>query len=296
MPLPRRVRRRRAVPLVCCVLAVLLTLPVFSARVMGAPPPPGAAYVALGDSYTSGPLIPNQIPESGPCERSDHDYPAIVAWTLRMQLHDVSCGGASADHMWAPQFPGAPRQLDAVGTNATLVTLGIGANDIGLLGIATTCSALGLIQPFGQPCKDYYTTGGIDQNARAIDMAAQRVADVLTAIHRHAPRARVLVIGYPDIFPETGTGCWPFVPIAAGDVPYLRSVEHALDAMLARQAADNGATYVDTYSSSVGHDVCAGVGTRWVEWLVVGSPAAPIHPNALAMLNDAAQILAALRH
>lgn len=283
-------------PIVCCALALVVSIPAFSARVMGAPLPPGGTYVALGDSYTSGPLIPNQIAESGPCQRSDHDYPAIVAWTRRMQLHDVSCGGASADHMWAPQFPGAARQLDAVGGNPSLVTLGIGANDIGLLGIASTCTALGLIQPFGAPCMDYYRAGGADQNAKAIDMVAQRVADVLTGIHRHAPRARVLVVGYPDIFPETGTGCWPFVPIATGDVPYLRWVEHALNAMLARQAADNGATYVDTYSSSVGHDVCTGVGTRWVEWLFVGSAAAPIHPNELAMLNDAAQVLAALRH
>jgi len=290
----RRVHRLRVVPVVTCLLGVLLSLPVFSARVIGAPLPPGGAYIALGDSYTSGPLIPNLIPDSGPCERSDHDYPALVAWTRKVRLHDVSCGGASTDHMWAPQFPGGPRQLDAVGGNPSLVTLGIGANDIGLVGIASTCSGLGLVHPFGQPCKDYYTAGGVDQNARAISTAALRVADVLTIIHRHAPGARVLVIGYPDIFPESGPGCWPLVPLAADDVPYLRSVEHALNAMLATQAAANGATFVDTYTSSIGHDVCTGIGTRWIEWLFVGSSAAPIHPNALAMQNDALQILAVL--
>ena len=37
----------------------------------------GREYVALGDSYTSGPLIPRQV-DAG-CARSDHNYPSIVA-------------------------------------------------------------------------------------------------------------------------------------------------------------------------------------------------------------------------
>jgi len=32
----------------------------------------------------------------------------------------------------------------------------------------------------------------------------------------------VLLAGYPDILPSQGDGCWPEVPFAFGDVPYLR--------------------------------------------------------------------------
>jgi hypothetical protein len=40
------------------------------------PPPPGSGdqYVALGDSYTAGPLIPTQLSDPAGCQRSDHNY------------------------------------------------------------------------------------------------------------------------------------------------------------------------------------------------------------------------------
>jgi hypothetical protein len=37
------------------------------------------AYVAMGDSYTSGPGIPGQVPGSLRCFRSDHNYPSLLA-------------------------------------------------------------------------------------------------------------------------------------------------------------------------------------------------------------------------
>ena len=78
----------------------------------------------------------------------------------------------------------------------------------------------------------------------------------MLGIYTDAPNARVLVVGYPAIVPNTGDGCWPVVPIAFGDVPYLRGVEKELNAMLATEAAANKATYVDTYTASIGHDAC----------------------------------------
>ncbi|MGW7017370.1 SGNH/GDSL hydrolase family protein, partial [Streptomyces sp. NPDC054951] len=49
----------------------------------------GNRYVALGDSYTSGPLIPRQVDAN--CARSDHNYPSIVAARLRnATFKDVS--------------------------------------------------------------------------------------------------------------------------------------------------------------------------------------------------------------
>jgi mannose-6-phosphate isomerase-like protein (cupin superfamily) len=35
--------------------------------------------------------------------------------------------------------------------------------------------------------------------------------------------AEVLVVGYPAIVPHTGSGCWPSLPLAWQDVPYLRA-------------------------------------------------------------------------
>ena len=73
------------------------------------------------------------------------------------------------------------------------------------------------------------------------------------------------------------------MPVAEGDVPYLRAKQEELDAMLADQAAADGARLVDVYGASVGHDGCALPPWRWVEPYVPASAAAPLHPNLLGM-------------
>jgi lysophospholipase L1-like esterase len=255
-------------------------------------------YVALGDSYTAGPGIPTQTPDSGGCGRSDHNYPRLVAAALGVsQFTDVSCGSATTAHMTAPQaLPGGLTngpQFDALTPDADLVTLGIGGNDIGFGGIIVTCVRLSLLLPVGAPCRHHYTRNG-DELGTRIDATAAKVATVLAAIRERAPKARILVVGYPVILPATGPGCWPLMPIAVGDVAWLREVEGRLNTMLADEAAAAGATFVDTYSSSVGHDVCRLPGRKWVEGLLPTAPASPVHPNALGMANSARQVLAAL--
>ncbi len=70
------------------------------------------------------------------------------------------------------------------------------------------------------------------------------------------------------------------MPFSAGDVAYLREVEKKLNAMLAEEAGDAKVDFVDTYTPTVGHDVCQLPPRKWVEGLVPTSPAAPVHPNS----------------
>jgi lysophospholipase L1-like esterase len=254
------------------------------------------AYVALGDSYTSGPGIPGQVPGSLLCFRSDHNYPSLLARAINpASFTDVSCAGAVTASMTSPQGLAAP-QFNALGPDDRLVTVGIGGNDVGFASIAVTCIALALLDPSGAPCRAHYTSAGTDQIAAAIAQTAPKIAAVLRGIHQRAPRARVLLVGYPDIVPDSASDCAPGVndPLAAGDIPWINGEEKALNRMLAAQATANGATYVNTYRSSIGHDACQVPGTRWVEGIVNVQNAFPIHPNALGMRNDARQILAVL--
>ena len=85
------------------------------------------------------------------------------------------------------------------------------------------------------------------------------------------------------------------MPIGFSDVPYLRSTEQRLNNMLATQSAANGATLVNWYGASIGHDACKGSSTRWVEPLVPTNAAAPIHPNKAGMVGGANALLAAVR-
>ncbi|MBN6544458.1 SGNH/GDSL hydrolase family protein, partial [Actinacidiphila bryophytorum] len=205
---------------------------------------PAVHYVALGDSYTSGPAIPTQVDAN--CARSNQNYPSLVAAAGKYAgFTDVSCGGATTVQMWQAQGTNPP-QLDAVTKDTTLVTLQIGGNDIGFGSIIATCAGLSVTDPAGSPCKQHYRAGGIDQLTVNVVKTAPEVAQVLRAVHRQAPHARVVVVGYPDLLPDDGVGCFPSVPFAAGDFPYLRDTEKQLNAMLAIEALVNGAEYVDT--------------------------------------------------
>ncbi|MFF4799345.1 SGNH/GDSL hydrolase family protein [Streptomyces sp. NPDC001351] len=235
-------------------------------------------YVSLGDSYTAGPLIPQQVDAN--CARSDHNYPSIVAAARKATaFKDVSCSGATTDNMWKAQGTNEP-QLDALNRDTGLVTVQIGGNDIGFSSIIGTCARLSSQDPTGDPCRRSYASSGIDQLTLAIARTAPKIDAVLRAVHARAPHARVLVVGYPDLLPDDGIGCYPAVPFAAGDFAYLRDTGKRLNLMLRLVAEWDRAKYVDTYAPTVGHDMCKSPDVRWIEPLQPASPAAPAHPNA----------------
>ncbi|MGH3430372.1 MAG: SGNH/GDSL hydrolase family protein [Terriglobales bacterium] len=277
------------------LIAALAAEPSFAAAAQR----PDNPYVALGDSYTAAPGVPKQ--DASGCLRSDHNYPSLVAATLKpSKFTDVSCSGATTVEMTKAQTSNGATinqpQFKALNRKTRLVTISIGGNDAGFGSIATTCFKLGQTNPTGSPCEDHYTAGGKDQLAAAVKATAPKVGRVLQSIRSRAPHAKVLLVGYPTILPDSGNGCFPELPLAAGDVPYVRGFANSLNAMLASQAKRAHATYVDTHKPTVGHDVCQPTGTRWVEGVKPTSPAAPLHPNALGQQAMATAVLAALRH
>ncbi|MFH9400952.1 SGNH/GDSL hydrolase family protein [Streptomyces sp. NPDC017638] len=276
----RPARRLRAAALAAvlggCVLAGAATAPPAAARPGGHGP--AAAYAALGDSYTSGPGIPAQV-DAG-CARSNHNYPSVVAAERHPRTFtDVSCGGATTAEMWRAQG-GNPPQLDALDRHTGLVTVQIGGNDVGFGPIIETCARLAAQDLAGNPCERAYRASGRDELALAVLRTAPKVGRVLRAVRARAPHARVLVVGYPALLPDDGSGCFPQVPFARGDFPYLRDTEKRLNRMLRLVAGANRAEFVDTYGPTARHDMCQAPADRWIEPLRPAAPAAPAHPNA----------------
>ncbi|GAA3520542.1 SGNH/GDSL hydrolase family protein [Actinocatenispora rupis] len=252
-------------------------------------------YVALGDSYTSGPLIP--LPRLDPvgCWRSTGNYPARVAYALRAASYtDVSCGGADTTDMTASQsvpLGSNPPQFDALRPDTELVTIGIGGNDFGVFGsVISDCPPLRAGDPTGNPCQRHFTVDGVDTLRQKIDQTRVRVADVVRGVHQRSPQARVLVVGYPRIAPESGT-CPAVLPFADGDYPWLNGIEEYLNGALASASADAGADFVDTFPASYGHDACAGT-AAWINGQSLSPTAAPYHPNAAGMAGVAAVVVA----
>jgi len=245
-------------------------------------------YVALGDSYSAGPLIPQQRPDSIACVKSTNNYPAFLATYLAMPVYtDVTCSGAETSDMRERQdtiVPGpAPApQLDALTPTTDLVTLGIGGNDYGLFGsMISKCEELRAQDPEGAPCKEYYTVDGEDTKKRDARRIEERVAEVVREIAERAPAADVFVLGYPRLLPTRGT-CAE-VPFAAGDYRWGDQVERTLNRSIRDAAEENGATFIDLYPASEGHDACAG-DDAWIN----GSELKPLeaanfHPYLVGM-------------
>ena len=282
-----RIRRLRA-PAVAAALALAAML---------APVPVEAApgtYVALGDSYAAGPLIP--APE-GPwgCLRSSNNYPKLLAGRLGVELRDATCSGAQTDDMASSQNVSPepnPPQFDRLDPEVELVTLQIGGNDIGFGGIAQTCTRAAMEQ---SSCKAQYVdpVTGADELRRRIDETAPKVAAVLAGIRERSPAARIFVLGYPGIFRLGGEGLpasCPAMGVGEEDAQYLRGVQEALNDMIASTAVANDATYVDVYGPSAGRTACDLPVVRWTEPLVPVHAAAPVHPNLNGMLGMADEV------
>ena len=252
-------------------------------------------YVALGDSYSAGsgvlPLDPNA---SLLCARSTANYPHVLAARTGAQLTDVTCGGAQTKDFAGSQYPGVGPQLDALSDSTRLVTMTIGGNDSDtFIDAILACGSAGVATlGFGHPCQSLYGSSFDD----TIDSSTYpALVGALGAVRAKAPNARVAILGYPWILPSSAVpGCFAKMPIASGDVPYLRDLQTHLNSAVQRAAAATGATYVDMSAASEGHDACQPVGTRWIEPVLFGTNFVPVHPNALGESRMADRTVSAL--
>jgi hypothetical protein len=256
----------------------------------------------MGDSYTSGPLIlPHDqtwVPQD--CGQSLFNYPHLAAALLHTtEFVDVSCGSATIDDLFRPQ-DGLPvggvnaPQLDAVHADTDVVTLGMGGNDVGFVGLALDCVRL-LGPPTEQPCTPRTAGTKDDPVTRKVATVGPELGRALEAIHAKAPRAHVFVVGYPTSLPDSAVGCWPYLPILQADLPWLVAKFKEMNAMLEREAERHDATYIDIYTPSIGHDTCALPGQAWVNGLVLVPPSFPAHPNQLGEAHAGRIVSAAIQ-
>lgn len=277
------------------VIACLLATAVVSGCAVAVPTAgaPPLRYVALGDSYSAGSGIePIDLDAPLECLRSAASYPHVIAATVGARLTDVTCRGARTTDFFVGQYPGVAPQLDAVAAGTQLVTMTIGGNDSGLFVDALLGCIEAALRTLGQgsPCRDEYGSR-FEDTVRAATYPA--LVRVLRAVRDKAPAARVAILGYPWILPPR-TGCFPQMPIASGDVPYLYHLEQSLNDAIRRAATTTGATYVDMGRVSAGHDACRPEPDRWVEPVLFGTNPVVVHPNARGEAGMAAQALAVL--
>lgn len=260
---------------------------VAGALCAAAPAAAGAInYVSIGDSYTSGPGIEPYSPTApAGCGQSERNYPHLVAKALNLSLTDVSCGGATTSDETESQFEGQPPQDDALSESTEVVTVSMGGNDNGLFfTLLEDCTVIDAVEKPEQtaPCKKRLQS--FVRSTFAADKAPEEAS--IVHIKELAPHAKVFFVGYPEITPQEGT-CEAF-PWYEADLRWFRDgVQKVGNRMLAKGAKANGATFVDTFKPSEGHNACEPIGTRWIEPLVEPLLGVPVHPNAMGEEQDA---------
>ena len=279
-------------------LLLLVLLTACSGGAVPSPEPLGPRferYVALGDSYSAGPLIPT-TDLAGGCARSNHNYPSLVARRLHARTFvDVTCSGATSADLSGFQHPfpssRVPPQLRAVTKGTDLVTVGIGGNDLDLFGtLVNTCTRLRSADPTGDPCtRQFAARHALSSVLRTI---GERVRGALVAVRHKAPHATVVLVGYLRLVPDHGT-C-SALPLAAGDYAFGRRVSRALAAAMRQTAHRAGVLFVDMHAASRGHSVCSH--HPWVNGAVTDRQRAlAYHPLLSGMRADARHVLSAIR-
>ena len=248
---------RRAGAVLAGSLLLVTVLPS-TATASTAPP---VRYAALGDSYSAGVGTGRDDVAGPPCERSSLAYPQLwAAAHPGTALTFVACSGARIATV-------RRQQVDAVPRDATLVTVTMGGNDVGFSAVIAVCSTV----PGEHACGAAVSVA----TTIAVTEVPFELTRTLLAVHRRAPHARVVVLGYPHLF-ELGACPGP-VPDAGRRAAINRGTDR-LDDVLARTTTLLGARFVDVRAQFAGHGVCAAPGQAWINGPDAGAGA--YHPSA----------------
>jgi len=271
---PRRTPRRVVAAWLAAACVTALLLATGCGQSASNDPAGVQGYVALGDSYTSAPLVPESLRARG-CFRSTGNYPSVAAGLLDARLVDRSCASATTEAMGTNQRAGILPQLLGVTRLTDLVTVSIGGGNGDLFPKLTGgCASVAHLDPTGAPCRDSLRRKGEDLSA-LVRQTGVEIEKVIDDVRERAPQARVLLVGYPSIFPAQGS-CPDRLPLAPGDVAYAASVMAELDREMRAAAERTGVGFVDVYAATEGHDICAA--DPWIQGRGNAEDAMAFHP------------------
>ncbi|MFR9724660.1 SGNH/GDSL hydrolase family protein [Streptomyces sp. MS19] len=230
MRLPRSLTAA-SVLLFTLVLALLGTGPANAAA---------PAYVALGDSYSSGNGAGSYISASGDCHRSNNAYPALWARANSpASFTFAACSGAVTSDVTSGQ-------LGALNASTGLVTLTIGGNDAGFADVMTTC-----VTGSNSTCVNRVNTARNFVNSTL----PGRLDAVYGAIRAKAPNARVVVLGYPRMYIEPSWWC---IGIGETKREAINDASDVLNTVISARAAAHGFAFADVRGTFAGHELCSG--------------------------------------
>jgi lysophospholipase L1-like esterase len=228
-------------------------------------PAAGAAtavnYVALGDSYSSGVGAGNYISSSGSCERSSNAYPEQWAdANSPASFVSQACSGATTADVLSSQ-------VQALSDSTTLVSITIGGNDAGFSSVMETC-----VLESTSSCLSAVSAA----ETFVADQLPARLETTLRTIRADAPAAKVVVLGYPDLYDlSKSSSC---IGLSTADRTALNQGAGDLDSALATAAQANSDTFADVRGQFAGHEICDS--GSWLNSVDIFAISSSYHPTA----------------
>lgn len=246
---------------------------------------PLQSYVALGDGFAAGPYV-GQTPQGG-CLRGSDNYPAQVAKALKItKFTDVTCTGATTSSLTHSSRVGKgtlPAQIDAISATTDLISVNAGIMDHDLVStMFRDCVAL--------PCGSALAGQVFIDDLKALGTS---LTAALRTIQNKAPKAFLVVVGYPQLMPAQKS-CAKLPAMSAAQLNAANIVLRQLNADVLSSARQTGATFVDLADLSADHTACSAV--PWVNGKA-GVPGHSIayHPLAAEQAAVATAVATAVR-
>lgn len=258
--------------------------------VSAAAPAASGDYVALGASFAAGPGL-GEIKPGSParCAQTMGGYPTMLAEELRLALFDVSCSGATSQHVLTG-WNELPPQIDALTPSTTLVTVTVGGNDLNYVGnfFSAGCAADGTAQVAGRKFTCPIPRRPTEAQFAAVEANLREIAKQVRA---RSPKARLVFVPYLTLLPSKPCAA---APIDAALWAIASETSDRLSRMTRTVAEASGAVLVPLDTQSLAHTACdaepwtngrkpaaAGDGIAW-------------HPNLAGMRATTQAILTAL--
>jgi lysophospholipase L1-like esterase len=224
------------------------------------------SYVALGDSYSAGLGAGSYVSSSGGCDRSTNAYPEQWAGSSSpASFVSVACAGATTADVITSQVP-------ALSAGTTLVSITIGGNDAGFSSVMETCVLMST-----SACLSAVAAA----KAFVSTQLPARLTSTLQAIRQHAPNARIVLLGYPELYDlSKSSSC---IGLSSQDRAALNSGADMLDnALSAAAQGSQNTVFADVRLRFAGHEICdSGSWLYSVDFLAVSSS---YHPTAAGQM------------
>jgi len=253
---------------------VALVMGVGGALVVATPAYAAPAYVALGDSYSSGLGTRSYYSDSGSCYRSQYAYPVLVAARLGATLTFAACSGARVSDV-------LNQQLGSLNASTAYVTVSVGGNDAGFADVITQCAL-----PWPATCDSHIANA----NNYIRNTLPGSLNTLYSRIRERAPNARVVVVGYPRLF--NGEQCNVLARIDPNEQAALNATADLLATTISARAAAYGFRFVDARPAFTGHAICDDV--EWINGLSYPLSES-YHPNRAGHTGYASIVEPALR-